>query len=187
MAPVPSSGAASAPPAAGSAPAAPGTAIALVNSSFEAGAQQPDGWQQGAAIPGVEYLWAKGVAHTGTASLGFRKTVQRYFPVASWSQTVPCTGASPKLRVAAWVKCEQVTKAILDVEFVRASGEVTHEWAAYIGAKNSNDPPVTHEWKQYSGVVTIPPGTTQLHIGLQMYGPGTVWFDDVEAAYMPGN
>ncbi len=167
--------------------AAPRAPLALVNASFETGAQQPDGWQQGAAIPGVEYLWAKGVAHTGSASVGFRKTADRYVPIAKWDQTVPRTGTAPRIRVSAWVKCEQVTKAIVDVEFTDAKGGWRHQWVEFIGAKNPNDPPLTHDWTQYSGVVPIPPDTTQLHIGLQMYGPGTVWFDDVEAAYVEGN
>jgi hypothetical protein len=60
---------------------------------------------------------------------------------------------------------------------------LSHEWAAYIGAKEENDPPADHDWKQYSGRVNIPAGATKLRIALQDYGPGKVWFDDVQARY----
>jgi len=58
-----------------------------------------------------------------------------------------------------------------------------HEWAAYIGAKKANDPPVDHDWKKCTATVAVPKGTDQLVIALQIYGPGTVWFDNVTARY----
>ena len=33
------------------------------------------------------------------------------------------------------------------------------------------------------GTVPIPAGTRKLNIGLQMYGPGQVWFDDIVVEY----
>jgi RNA polymerase sigma-70 factor (ECF subfamily) len=36
-------------------------------------------------------------------------------------------------------------------------------------------------------VVEIPAGTTELRIALQIYGPGTVWFDDLSAEYVPND
>jgi RNA polymerase sigma-70 factor (ECF subfamily) len=83
------------------------------------------------------------------------------------------------------IKAEKVTKAILDVVFLDDKGEwISHEWAAYIGAKKANDPPADHDWKEYSGRVKIPKGTKKIQIGLQIYGPGKVWFDEVRAAYV---
>ncbi len=76
-----------------------------------------------------------------------------------------------------------MTKAILDVQFVDRSGETTHQWAAYIGAKQAGDPPATHDWQWYEGVVNIPDGTESLIVAAQIYGPGDVWFDDVVAEY----
>ena len=95
------------------------------------------------------------------------------------------TGASSKLRASAWVKAENVHKVILDVQFVDKGGGETHQWAAYIGARAAGDRPANHGWKQYSGVVAIPAGAKLLRIALQIYGPGTVWFDDVSAEYVP--
>src|SRR5690349_16159855 len=69
-------------------PAAPRTL--LTNPGFENGSDgQPAGWQQGAEVGGVEYLWDKNAAHQGKASLCLRKTAQRYFPIAQWSQVIP--------------------------------------------------------------------------------------------------
>ncbi len=61
---------------------------------------------------------------------------------------------------------------------------ISHEWAAYIGAKEANDPPADHDWNEYSGRVKIPQGTKKIQVGLQIYGPGKVWFDDVRAEYV---
>ena len=120
----------------------------------------------------------------GKASLCLHKTAQRYFPIAQWYQVVDRKGDKPVLRVAAQVKAEGVTKAIVDVIFLDEKGEwIEHRWASYIGAKETKDPPVSHDWKEYTGRVEIPPTAKKIQIALQIYGPGKVWFDEVRAAY----
>jgi RNA polymerase sigma-70 factor (ECF subfamily) len=142
----------------------------------------PKAWSKGDEIPGVEYLWSRS-GHDGKASLCLKKTAKRYFPIAQWTQEVDRKGDTPRLKVSAWVKADQATKGILDAQFLDSKGESTHAWAAYIGAKESGQPPVTHDWKRYEGVVTIPPDTKQIIIAPQIYGPGTLWFDDLAAEY----
>lgn len=165
--------------------AAPQAENVLVNPGAENGDKTPDGWQQGAAMPGVKYSWDKEVAIEGKASLAIEKTANRYFPIAQWSQTVEYTGGAKALEVSAQVKAQKVTKAILDVLFLDKDGQwISHEWAAYIGSKEESDPPANHNWKKYSGKVAIPEGTAKICIGLQDYGPGKVWFDDVRATYV---
>lgn len=149
----------------------------------EGGGDAPRAWSQGASVPGVEYIWSRGTAHGGKASLCLKKSAPRYFPIAQWSQKVDRKGDTPRLKVSAWVKAEKAGKAILDAQFIDGDGEWTHAWVAYIGAKESNDPPVSHDWKRYEGIVAIPPGTKQIVIAPQIYGPGTAWFDDLEAEY----
>ncbi len=170
------------PPSAGAAGAGP--QLGLVNAGFETGSDAPTGWQQGAPIDGVTYLWDRGTAHTGHASLCLIKQANRYFPIAQWFQTVPNSRSSRALKVSAWVKARQAYKAILDVQFTADGTGSTHQWAAYIGARNPGDPPADHDWKLYEGTVNIPAGAKQIVIALQTYGPGTVWFDDVQAAYV---
>ncbi len=158
----------------------------LTNGEFESGkpdGPSPDGWQTGAELAGVEYHWDRTVAHGGRASLHLKKTARRYFPIAQWFQEVKRTGATPRLKVSAFVKADKMTKAILDVQFADRDGNSTHQWAAYIGAKKSGDPPVTHDWKKYEGVVKIPEGTEKIIVAAQIYGPGDVWFDDLAADY----
>ncbi len=157
----------------------------LRNGSMEQGDAAPLGWRKGAAVPGVVYAWDKAVGHDSQSSLRLRKTAQRYFPIAQWHQFVPNPGTSSKLKVSAWVKAEKAAKGIVDAVFFGQDGSTSHQWIAYIGAKNANDPPVSHDWKEYSGVAEIPPGTTRLGIALQIYGPGTIWFDDVRAEFVP--
>ncbi len=143
----------------------------------------PKGWTEGASIAGVEYLWVKDEGHEGKASLCLKKTAKRYFPIAQWSQEVDRTGDRPRLKVSGWVKANQATKGILDAQFQDRKGKWTHAWAAYIGPKETDKPPVTHDWKRYEGVVAIPPDTKKILIAPQIYGPGTLWFDDLAAEY----
>ena len=144
----------------------------------------PADWQIGIPVEGVEQIWDHTTAHSGKASLCLKKTARHYFPIARWNQEVAVTPESQphKLRVRCWVKAENVTKAIIDVGYeAEKSG---HVWAAYIGQKESSDPVANHDWKLYEGTVTIPAGTTSLEIAFQIYGPGTVWFDDLDVAWM---
>jgi RNA polymerase sigma-70 factor (ECF subfamily) len=156
----------------------------LQNAGFEEGDKAPAHWSQGAEIEGVQYIWDKQNGQKGKASLCLHKTAQRYFPIAQWYQVVDRKGDKAALRVAAQVKAEGVTKAIVDVIFLDDKGEwIEHHWASYIGAKEAEDPPVSHDWKEYTGRVEIPPTAKKIQIGLQIYGPGKVWFDEVRAAY----
>ena len=50
-------------------------------------------------------------------------------------------------------------------------------------SKEAGDAAVSHDWKEYAGRVELPPGTKKIQIGLQVYGPGKVWFDEVRAEY----
>lgn len=158
--------------------------LKLANGGMEEGDGQPRAWKQGLALIGVEYVWDRENAFEGNASLCLKKTLDRYFPIAEWHQTVEREGQWPVLQVAAQVKAEQMTKAIVDVAFLDDKGEwQSHEWACYIGAEDDDDPAADHDWKEYTGQVAIPPDARQIQIGLQVYGPGSVWFDEVKAFY----
>jgi len=159
----------------------------LTNGGVEEGRGTPAGWSSGARVAGVQYLWDKNVAHAGKASLSLKKTANRYIPIAQWFQLVRLSGGPTRVKVGAWVKAERLTKATLDVVFLDGAGEaISHRWAAYIGAKAASDPPVTHDWKWYEAVVDLPAGTKRLLIAPQIYGPGTVWFDDLIATAVDG-
>lgn len=152
--------------------------------SFEDGEKVPTSWKQGPPIPGVKYVWDKQQASDGTRSLGFRKQANRFFPIAAWSRSIERTGDLPAVRVTANVKASKAAKAIMDVIFLDDKGEwIKHEWAVYIGQKKPGDPRANHDWKAYTGTVEIPENTQKIVIGLQMYGPGEVWFDELEVAY----
>ena len=161
----------------------------LKNSGIETGDKAPADWEKGtvpkgAKITGVKYVWDKKVAFEGKASLCIEKTALAYFPIAQWSQTVDREGDKPVLSVSAQVKTKNMFKAVLDVLFLDDQGNsISHQWIAYIGAKEDGEPPANHDWKQYSGKADIPPNTAKICIGLQVYGPGKVWFDDIKAEY----
>jgi len=154
----------------------------LHNGSVEDGDKLPAHWKQGAQVEGVEFIWDRMNGQTGKSSLGFSKTAQRYFPIAQWFQEVEWKGGGSLLHVSAQVKAENLTKAILDVQFLDDAGTwVGHKWVSYIGEEDDG-PPLTHDWKKYQGDVPVPPGTKAFRVGLQIYGPGKVWFDDVRAS-----
>ncbi len=156
----------------------------LQNAGAEEGSKTPKGWEKGAPVPGVEFLLDAKVAAEGKRSLSLKKTVERYFPIAEWRQAFGHDAQRKKLHVGALIKAEQAFKAILDAQFVDASGERTHRWAAYVGAREQGDPPANHDWLWYSGVVEVPAGTKEVAVGLQIYGPGQVWFDRMLASYV---
>jgi predicted esterase len=157
----------------------------LASDSFEQGTKAPDGWKEGTAVPGVKYVYDRKLGSEGERSLGLDKTVNRYFPIAGWSRVFEHRGDKPALKVAAKVKAARAAKAIVDVQFLDAKGAgIKHEWAAYIGQKESGDPPATHDWKLYEGTMEIPPGTKKIGIEFQIYGPGKVWFDELQVRYV---
>lgn len=153
--------------------------------SFETGRVSPAGWRRGRRVQGVEYIWDKKTAFTGKVSLCLKKTAKRFFPIAQWSRRFTHDRTSRKLQISAQVKAKEASKAVIDVQFLKAgSKQSSHQWAVYIGAENSGDPPANHDWKQYSGTVSIPDSTKSIVIALQIYGPGTVWFDELKADYV---
>ncbi len=160
------------------------TTLPFKNLDMEAGTETPAAWEKGAPVAGVEQIWDRATAHGGKASLCLKKTTRRYFPIAEWSQSVAVEPAAQarKLRVRCWVKAVSVTKAIVDVSY--QAGQPGHAWAVYVGQKKPTDPVATHDWKLYEGTVQVPARASELTVGLQIYGPGTVWFDDVEAAWV---
>ncbi|HLK16935.1 MAG TPA: M56 family metallopeptidase [Fimbriimonadaceae bacterium] len=159
-----------------------GSAGVLADAGFEAGSAKPEAWSTGAEINGVAYLWDRSVSHSGGSSISITKSVNRYFPIAQWSQTFARTGSLPAVEFSGWVKAENAGKGVLDVQFRNADGVVfAHHWVAYFGALRFDDPGATFGWKLVGGVATIPEGTAYVSVALQDYGPGQIWLDDAGA------
>ena len=165
-------------------PTQPSNSFPVVD-GFEIGRTVPAGWRRGRRVQGVEYIWDKKTAFTGKASLCLKKTVERFFPIAQWARRFTHDGTSQKLQLSAQIKAKQVAKGVIDVQFIGTDGkQSSHRWAVYIGAKKAGDPPANHDWKEYIGTVSIPEGTKSIVIALQIYGPGTVWFDELNVDYV---
>lgn len=160
-----------------------GATVPLKNSGMEEGNGAPAAWVKGPAVAGVEQTWDRTIAHGGKASLCLKKSAQRYFPIAQWSQSVSVEPASAprKLHVRCWVKAQNVAKAIVDVTY--QTQQPGHKWAVYLGQKQDSDPVATHDWKLYEATVEVPAQASKVGIALQMYGPGTIWFDDLEVTW----
>jgi len=157
----------------------------LLRDGFEAGRRGPLGWVQGRRVPGARLAWDKEVAFEGKASLRLEKKVKKYWPIAQWSRTIRCRAGGRQLRVMLQVKAQNVTKAVVDVQFLGRGGrQLGHKWAIYIGSRKAGDRLADHDWQEYSGVVSVPAGVQLVRVALQIYGPGTVWFDDLRVSYM---
>ncbi|MCA9096074.1 MAG: hypothetical protein KDA68_21490 [Planctomycetaceae bacterium] len=161
-----------------------GVGEVLLVDGFEKGVAAPEGWKQGGAVPGVKYVYEKSRGGEGKRSLSLQKSARTYFPIAAWTGGVTCDAAKEYLRLSVLVKAEKSSKSIVEVQFL-GEGEkfLGKEWVAYIGAKEVGDSPVTHDWKRYEGSVKIPEQTREVVVSLQIYGPGKVWFDDLEVKY----
>ncbi len=141
-------------------------------------------WNQGTAVRGVTYSHSSGVSHSGRGSLLITKSIDKYFPIASWNQTFPYTGSKKGLKVSAFVRARSVKKAVIDVMFQDENHQMlSHEWVAFIGIREDGDVPANDDWKEYSNVVAIPDATKFITVSLQDYGAGSVWFDDISATY----
>lgn len=157
----------------------------VTNGGFEQGSTSPAGWARNsippdASVP-VDIAIDKGVAHSGSASLKFVKTEQRFYPVATMNQNMGVPGSHTKVKVGMWVKASNVKKLTMGVIFMGGNAK---GWGAYVGQSKDGDPPATHEWTHYGSVLAIPQGTTEIILTLEMYGPGTAWVDDVTAEYV---
>jgi RNA polymerase sigma-70 factor (ECF subfamily) len=156
--------------------------LPVKNPGMEEGTTSPTGWAA-SKIEGVELRWDRSVAHQGKASLCLKKTAQRFWPLADWSQEIKIEPAKTarQLKIQCWVKAENAAKAVIDVTY--SGAKEGHGWAAYIGAKQPTDPKANHDWKLYEGTVSVPAGSDMLGIAFQIYGPGTVWFDDLQVSW----
>jgi beta-lactamase regulating signal transducer with metallopeptidase domain len=155
----------------------------VANSGFEQGMA---GWEAGAIPPGAPPNVKVSIVdsgHSGKAIL-FEKTEQRFFPISLYQQTLqPPPAGAKKVHVSAWIKADNAAKATIPIFFDSGSTAGTIEWGAYVGQKSDSDPLATFDWKQYTNTLEIPAGTTGVRVGLEMYGPGKVWIDDVQVTY----
>lgn len=167
----------------------------VVNGGFEqVTASGPMGWTreslpQGADVPvTISYNTVKdgdparvlAMRHSGHGSMSFTKTEQNFFPVALLTQAIPYSGQS-RIKVSLWAKAVDVRKFALAV-MMGGAGDNKIEWGAYIGDPTSSAE-INHDWKLYSKVIDVPTGTTDIILALEMYGPGTVYVDDISASY----
>ncbi|MGI8907086.1 MAG: serine/threonine-protein kinase [Candidatus Sumerlaeaceae bacterium] len=148
--------------------------------------RSPAHWKKYAPMGGVEYVWDRGVAHSGKASLCIKTKRQLDFRVY-WQQAIPVDPLRPKnadyLEIGVWVKAQQLMDAKLYLEFRDTKGGSLKAWTQYIGPKEPWEPPVDQDWKHYTTHVAIPPKYPHIDVVLALYGPGTVWFDDVTLRY----
>lgn len=152
----------------------------VVNGGFEQGM---DSWFKSALLgddPPVTIAVDSTTHHSGSSSLRFDRTNPSFVPVAVMSQVLPYQGEGG-ISVSLWAKAQDVHKFTLAVIMQGAEGKI--EWGAYIGDPNTGSEAINHDWKRYTKSINIPKGTTNVILALEMYGPGSVWVDDVSATF----
>jgi predicted esterase len=168
-----------------SAQAGVGSQNEIKNGGFESATQY---WSKGSIppnnFPPVTVSIDTQTAKNGKSSMKFEKSENRFFPVALMAQSIPYDGKKTRLKVGLWAKVSSVKKFTLAV-IMNGANDGKIEWGAYIGDKVNSTTTIDHDWKYYTSVVAIPSGTSQITLALEMYGPGTVWIDDVSASYVP--
>lgn len=164
-------------------PDAPKEKNLLQNAGFEDGL---NGWKRDEFHVSDHPMYAQAevdttVFHSGKASLKLSKTDLWYNPVLIYAQTVPITNNTGRLRIGLWAKAQDMHKATMGVDIGGS-----REWAAYI-ADASPTQGVTHDWKRYEAVVAVPQGVSEVRVSVEIYGPGTVWMDDLNASVAPAD
>lgn len=159
------------------------------NGGFENGSPTPSGWTRGSIPPNtdvpVTISLDRSERKRDEASLKFEKTENRFFPVATLSQSIGYPSSNARIKLGIWVKASGARKVTMGVIFVGAQEGDGKEWGAYVGEADPGDKPASHDWTHYGSVLAIPKGTQEIVVTLEMYGPGTAWIDEVAAEYVP--
>lgn len=151
----------------------------LSNPGFEQGTK---GWEYEAMFgePPTKIAVDNSTYHAGKASLRFERTAPGFSPVAMMGQSIALDGRAKQVRFSFWAKCDKAAKFTMVAGFPSTKG-IDREWGIYIGDREGRGTTETNDWKQFTGSVKIPAGVESAIITLEMYGPGTVWVDDVSA------
>lgn len=155
---------------------APDEKSLITNGGFEDGVGSWDRSSLLGDASSVSIAVDTGTFHGGKASLRFQKSENSFNPIAQMRQDIPFDGHSRFIKVSLWAKAQDVHKFTLTVGNDR-------DFAVYVGDRVGANGSVTHDWQQYKSVVKIPAGSQSVPLILEMYGPGTVWVDDVTATF----
>jgi hypothetical protein len=145
---------------------------------FKDGFEDASAWREGQQIKGVRYLRDTKRFSEGQCSLCISKREKNYFPIAQWSRRISELPKGTDLDISVDIKALRAHKAVVDIQYLNA-GSFQHEWAIYIGAEQASDPPAHHDWKTYTGIIRLPEDADSVSLALQVYGPGSVWFDNL--------
>ena len=120
---------------------------------------------------------ATDAVHDGTRSVKIESTQPRG-TLCRWLSVLAAIPVTPgPFSVGGFVKTQAEKQGVarLTLTFWDASG-------AYIPGSAHDIAPgldATHDWTAVGGQVTAPPGAAFLRLELRLFGPGTVWFDDL--------
>lgn len=151
------------------------------NSDFERGLQH---WKE--LMPASRADVRMEIVDGGRAgkAISFTKSTSRFFPFSLYDQRLPDPpSTAKKIHFSAWIKAENVAKATLPLFLDTGPDTGDIKWGAFVGELNEGDSPVTHDWKKYESTFDLPSNLVDVRVGLEMYGPGKVWIDDVEVTY----
>lgn len=171
--------------------AKPVASVPLVNAGFESTAPgkagSPDGWWAVQHAGPVSYTFQPdaGIKRSGERSL--RVTNVGPEPFGSVYQTVqaaPYRGRT--LRLSAWLRTEGTTGN----GFATGAGLKLHSarggYALDLIEMRQNAVHGSTDWTRYEITLKVPAEAEQIEAGLTLFGPGSVWIDDVALDMMDG-
>ena len=156
--------------------AVPGSAQMLPNLAPNPGFEDPVAGSYYPHGP-CTFRHASDEAHDGARSLKIAST-QPSGTLCRWLSVLSAIPITPgSFSVGGFLKTQDVTYGLarLTVTFWDAAGTYLPGSAHDVGQALDG----THDWTAVGGQVTAPPGAAFLRLELRLFGPGTVWIDDV--------
>lgn len=171
--------------------AKPVASVPLVNAGFESTAQgkagSPDGWWAVQHAGPVSYTFRPDTAVKRSGERSLRVTNVGPEPFGSVYQTVqaaPYRGRT--LRLSAWLRTEGATGN----GFATGAGLKLHSarggYALDVIEMRQDAVHGTTDWTRYEITLKVPAEAEQIEAGLTLFGPGSVWIDDVALDAMDG-
>ncbi len=145
-------------------------ALPLKNPGFE---QDTTGWALSAAAETAEFAVDEAIAHGDTASL----RVSAPNNESPWAaQRVDNLQGLAEYRLATWVRSAEGKSAVaaVKIEFYEANGQNISGWYGRIATGEDGT------WQTVEVAATAEATVVSAVILVRLFGPGTLWFDDVE-------
>jgi hypothetical protein len=164
-------------------------AVPLVNPGFEgriASTGQPEGWMTIQHAGKVSYTFTPDHDEPRSGERSLRVDNVGSEPYGAVYQTIDAAPYRGRTLVfSAWMK----TKDTRGNRFGKGAGLKLHAmkngYPSAVKQMRRDAIDGTTGWTRYQLELAVPPDATQVEVGLNLFGPGTAWLDDVALEVLP--